>query len=118
MQESQEEPDDITRRINQLVELEETRSQVNQRLGAYQEKMKELFDQHAKDRKLQAGDLVLRWDVRRADKGKHGKFDPLWFGPFKTAEQGGNNTFKMENLQGDLLDAPVNGQFLKPYFQL
>ena len=50
----------------------------------------------------------------KAEKGKHGKFDPLWFGPFKIVEQGGNNTFKLENLQGDLLDAPVNGQFLKP----
>ena len=86
MQEIQEEPDDMTRIINQLVELEETRSQVNQRLEEYQEKMKELFDQHAKYRKLQTGELVLRWDVRRADKGNHGKFDPLWFGPFKIAE--------------------------------
>ena len=79
--------------------------------------MKDIFYQHAKDRKLQVGDLVLRWDIRRADKGKHGKFDPLWFGPFKIAEQGGNNTFRLENLQGDLLDTPVNGQFLKLYFQ-
>ena len=107
MQESREEPDDMTRRINQLVELEETRNQINQRLTEYQEKMKYLFGQHAKDRNLQIGDLVLRWDIRRAEKGKHGKFDPLWFGPFKIVEQGGNNTFKLENLQGDLLDTPV-----------
>ena len=109
--------DDVTRRINQLVELEETRNQVSQRLTEYQEKMKNLFDQHAKDRKFHVVDLVLRWDIRRAEKGKHGKFDPLWFGPFKIAEVGGNNTFRLENLQGYLLDAPVNGQFLKPYFQ-
>ena len=77
MQESQEEPDDVTRRINQLVELEETRNQVNQRLVEYQEKMKDLFGKHAKHRNLQIGDLVLIWDIRRADKGKHDKFDPL-----------------------------------------
>ena len=117
MQESQEEPDDMIRRINQLVELEETRNQVDQRLMEYQEKMKNVFDQHAKDRNFQVGDLVLRWDVRRAEKGKHAKFDPLWFGPFKIVKPGGNNTFYLENLQGELLDAPVNGQFLKPYFQ-
>ena len=52
MQESQEEPDDVTRRINQLVELEETQNQVSQILNEYQEKMKDLFDQHAKDKKL------------------------------------------------------------------
>ena len=100
-----------------MVELEETRNQVSQKLIEYREKTKDLFDQHAKDRKLQVGDLVLRWDIQRADKGKHRKFDPLWFGPFKIAEKGDNNTFRLENLQGDLLDAPVNGQFLKPYFQ-
>ena len=91
------------------MELEETWNQVNQRLTEYQEKMKDLFDQRAKDRKLQMGDLVLRRDIRRVDKCKHGKFDPLWFGPFKITEQGGNNTFRLENLQGDLLEAPVNG---------
>ena len=117
MQENQEEPDDMVRRINQLVELEETWNQVDQRLMEYQEKMKNVFDQHVKDRKFQVGDLVLRWDVRRAEKGKHAKFDPLWFGPFKIVKLGRNNTFSLENLQGDLLDAPVNGQFLKPYFQ-
>ena len=63
MQESQEEPDGMVRRINQLVELEETRSQVNQGLAEYQEKMKSIFDRHSKDRKFQIGDLVLRWDV-------------------------------------------------------
>ena len=104
----------MIRRINQLVELEETRDQANHKLTEYQEKMKHVFDQHAKDRKLQIGDLVLRWDIRRVEKGKHGKFDPLWFNPFKIVKQGGNNTFTLENLQGDFLDAPVNGQFLKP----
>ena len=36
IQDSQEEPNDLTRRINQLVELEETRSQVNDHLAEYQ----------------------------------------------------------------------------------
>lgn len=47
---------------------------------------------------MQIGDLVLKWDIWRVEKGKHGKFDPLWFGPFKIVEQGGNNTFRLENL--------------------
>ena len=71
--------------------------------------MKNVFDQRAKDMDFQVGDLVLRWDVRRAEKGKHAKFDQLCFGPFKIVKLGRNNTFSLENLQGDLLDAPVNG---------
>ena len=100
-----------------MVQLEETQSQVNQRLIEYQEKMKDLFNQHTEDKEMQVGDLVLRWDVRRAEKGKHGNFDPLWFGPFKIAEAGGSNTFRLENLEGDLLEALLNGKFLEPYFQ-
>lgn len=107
----------MTRRINQLVELQENREQVDAKLSNYQQKMKSLFDKKAKDRPLQQGDLVLRWDVRWEDKGKHGKFDPLWFGPFKIAEERGDNTYLLEKLYGELLELLVNGQFLKFYFQ-
>ena len=58
----------MIRRINQLVELEETLNQVSQMLTEYQEKTKYLFDQHAKDNNFQIGDLVLRWDIQRAEK--------------------------------------------------
>jgi hypothetical protein len=30
-----------------------------------------------KERSFFLGDLVLRWDARREDPGKHRKFDPL-----------------------------------------
>jgi hypothetical protein len=32
------------------------------------------------------GDLVLKWDAPKKDKGKHGKFEALWIGPFKIFE--------------------------------
>jgi len=43
----------------------------------YQYKMKNIFDIKAKEIDFKVADLVLRWDTRREDKGKHGKFDPL-----------------------------------------
>ena len=116
LQESEEEPNDLIRRMNQLVELNESREQVNLKLAEYQEKMKVLFDQRATDGEIQVGDLVLGWDVRRENKGKHGKFDALWFGPFRVAEIKGNNTFALEKLEKDILEAPVNGKFLELYF--
>ena len=85
LQENEEEPNDLIRRMYQLVDLSETQENVSLRLVECQEKMKGLFDQRAKDREIQLGDLVLRWDVKRADKGKHGKFNPLWFVPFRVA---------------------------------
>jgi hypothetical protein len=47
--------------------------------------MKSLFDKKDKDMEFLPGDLVLKWESRKEDAGKHGKFDHLWFRPFKIA---------------------------------
>jgi hypothetical protein len=39
--------------------------------------MKVLFDHRAKDGDFFPSDLVLRWDARREEATKHGKFDHL-----------------------------------------
>jgi len=50
-------------------------------------------------------------------KGKHGKFDALWIGPFIIAQAQMNNNFTLKNLDGEgVFDVPVNGWFLKLYF--
>ena len=57
-------------------------------------------------------DIVLKWDVRRDEKVKHGKFDNLWLRPFIIAKILGN-TFLLQNLEGEKIEIPVNGTFLK-----
>jgi hypothetical protein len=60
---------------------------------------------------------VLRWDARREDKAKHGKFDNLWYGPFRIAKVMNNNTFLLHNLDNtEIFWGPMNGSFLKHYF--
>ena len=60
---------------------------------------------------------MLHWDARREYHGKHGKFENLWFGPFKIAEVLENNTFLLKHLDDDqLIGGPVNGHFLKRFF--
>jgi hypothetical protein len=49
----------------------------------HQENMKKIFNNRTTERKFLVGDLVLKWDARREAKGKHGKFDNLWRGPFQ-----------------------------------
>lgn len=44
--------------------------------------MKIAFDKKVKKEFFQVNDLVLRWDIIREEKYKHGKIDSLWFGPF------------------------------------
>ena len=89
--------------MNKLVELSENRHKVRDNLIMYQSKMKSIFDKKEKEIDFKVGDLVLRWDTRREDKGKHGKFDPLWYGPFRIVGDRAKNTFFLENLDGESL---------------
>ena len=76
LQDAQEEPNALIRRMNKVMELSEIKNKVRDNLVTYQEKMKSIFDRKAREIMFQNGDLVLRWDTRKEDKGKHGKFDP------------------------------------------
>jgi hypothetical protein len=116
-QDEKEEPNPITRRINQLIEVQQHMAEVDERLQKYRDDMKVLFNHKAKDRNFLPGDLVLKWDARKEDLGKNGKFDHIWYGPFKVASPEGNNSFLLENLDGKILNAPINGHFLKHYME-
>jgi ribonuclease HI len=114
-QDQNEEPNHVTRRINQMIEVQELRVEVDEKVQKYQEDMKALFDLKAKDREFLPGDLVLRWGARREEAAKHGKFDHLWYGPFRVSAPEGKNSFLLENIDGEVLSAPVNGRYLKHY---
>ena len=88
-----EDPNDVMRRINQIIEVQQNRAEVDVRLKKYQDNMKSLFDKKEKDREFLPGDLVLKWDVRKEYPGKHDKFDYLWFRPLRIASTGGKNSF-------------------------
>jgi hypothetical protein len=116
-QDYQGEPDDMIRRIQQLVEVQQTQEQLVDKAYDHQLKIKQAFDKKVKKEDFQLGDLVLKWDAPRQDKGKHGKFEALWIGPFKISEVFSNNTFKLQNMENEeVFGGPVNGHFLKKYF--
>jgi hypothetical protein len=77
--------------------------------------MKALFNRKAKDRDFLPGDLVLRWDAIKEEATKHGKFDHLWYGPFRVSAMEGKNFFLLKNIEGEILNAPINGLYLKHY---
>ena len=84
----------------------------------YRAKVKNMFDRNIKENTFIEGEMVLRWDARKEQKGKHGKFDNLWFGPFLISKVLENNTFILQSLEGEELSSPVNGRLLKHFYSL
>ena len=116
LQDSQEEPSDIQRRIYALIELQQKCETVEEEAQLYKTKVKESFDRKIKENTFSNEDMVLMWDARKDKKGKHGKFDNLWFGPFIVSKILENNTFVLQTLDGEELSNPVNGRFLKHFY--
>eukprot|EP00253_Pinus_taeda_P001553 PITA_01553 len=78
IQEFQVEPNNIQRRIDQTIQLQQSR--------------------------------VLKRDSRREDKGKNGKFDNLWMGPYVIYAFRGYYAFFLKHLDGtEMPSGPVNG---------
>ena len=118
LQELQVEPNSIERRINQTIHLQQTREEVYVRSQVVQEMIKNIFDKRTKDEDFYIGDKVLKWDSRREDKGKHGKFDFLWKGPYVIYAYKGNNAFFIREINGiDVEGRLINGRMLKRYFE-
>jgi hypothetical protein len=90
---------------------------VDERLQKYQDDMKTLFDSKTKEREFHPSDLVLIWDARKEDSAKHGKFDHIWYGPFRVATSKGKHSFLLENLDGKIFNTPVNERYLKHYMK-
>ena len=117
VQEIQSEEDNMIRRINHTIHLQQIREEVYNRAQKVQENIKKLFEKRTKACDFNIGDKVLKWDSRREDKGKHGKFDCLWQGPYIIQSTIGPNAFFLQELDGtDLFGGPVNGRVLKHYY--
>ena len=65
LQEAQEEPNALVRRLNKITKLSENRNKVRDNLITYHEKMKSIFYRKEKEVLFKVGDLVLRWDTRQ-----------------------------------------------------
>eukprot|EP00253_Pinus_taeda_P019901 PITA_19901 len=116
LQEIQAEPNDMQRRVNQTIHLQQTREQVFNKAQILQEKLKKMFDKKTKAEDFWVGSKVLRWDSQREDKGKHAKFDFLWKGPYIISTVQGNNTYFLKSLDGSTAEeGPINGWMLKHY---
>ena len=80
--------------------------------------MKNTFDRRIKEDIFQIDDLVLKWEALHEDKGKNGKFNHLWVGPYIIVVHKGNNGFILQYPDGSQYEGgPMNGRFLKHYLE-
>jgi hypothetical protein len=116
-QDHEGEPNHMVRGIHQVVEMKQIREQVMDIAHSHQQKIKQDFERKVKKEEFKLGDLVLKWDAPRQDRGKHNKFYALWIGPFKISEVFLNDTYKLQDLEGEeVFSGPVNGHFLNKCF--
>ena len=115
-QEVESEPNEIQRRIIPMINLQQSRDEVFNNISKLHDIVKKIFDKKTKADDFKIGNIVLRWDDRNEEKGKHGKFDTLWKGPYNIVAFRGKTTFFLEDLKGqEVLGGPINGRFLKHY---
>ena len=116
LQEASSEEDPMQIRLNQMIHLQQTREDVFRNTCKLQEKIKKIYDRKLKAVKFQVDDVVLKWDARNEEKGKHRKFENIWKGPFNIVAYRGQNDFLLKEMNGE--DCPresINGQLLKRY---
>lgn len=115
-----EENDDILEpmeeRIIQQVELDEMRSEDLKKNIKLQLENKYLFDKKTTHGKFREGDLVMMRNAKNQEKGKHGKFEAIWLGPFEVTDKHGEDSYFLQNIEGEVLELLVHGQFLKKIF--
>ena len=95
--------------------MQQTKEEVYIRSQIVQERIKKAFDKRTKVEDIYLGDKVLKWDSRWEEKGKHGKFDFLWKGPYIIYAFRGNNAYFLKELDGAEVGGLVNGRMLKHY---
>ena len=117
LREAGSEEDDIQHKINQMIHLQQIREEVSQNTFQLQEKIKKIYDHKTKAKKFQLEDVVLQWDARNEEKGKHGKFENPWKGLYKISAYRGHNAFLLKEMDGqECLGRLVNGRLPKHYY--
>ena len=100
-----------------LLEMDEKQIAALEHMAKHQVVVKIWFNKRAMIKSFRISDLVLLWDKVKEKPGSHTKFQCLWVGPYQIAEILGENTFRLSSLLGEFIPLPINGQFLKHYFE-
>ena len=115
-QQTNEDPTDalVRRTFEVFGPLEDARQLARTNIRRDQERQQERYNLRVRPRNYQVGHLVLQF--RSAKDATHsGKLDPKWDGPFRVQSIQGHGVYRLETLDGTIMDRPVYAQRLKQY---
>ena len=104
-------------RLMNLLKMDEKLIAALEHMAKHQVVVKRWFDKRAMINSFRIYNLVLLWDKEKEKLSSHIKFQHLWIGPYQITKILGENTFRLNTLQGEFIPLPINGQFLKHYFE-
>jgi hypothetical protein len=97
----------MQQRLDILLKLEEERENSKRNLMQHQEVIQKWFDKSSVGKKeFHEGDLVLTWDKENDLKGKHTKFQKLWFDPYLIHPKNWAQDVQTQNIGGRRGGAP------------
>src|SRR3954454_16636756 len=108
----------VNTRIKELInDLPVIRSKAKLQITNSQQKQKNQHDKKIKTRsQFEIGDKVLYYNAANETR-RSGKLDPKWKGPYYIHEILINGSYKLREMEGRVLRAPVNTQLLKAYHE-
>ncbi|MCO5592848.1 hypothetical protein L7F22_046852 [Adiantum nelumboides] len=106
----------LEQRILDLQQLELDREVATDYYIAQANKKRELFNNKVKEKKLEEGMLVMRYDSR-LDLSPSKKFLQRWEGPYVIFKKFKNGSYRLQDLSGKIHKYPINGWRLKEFFQ-
>ncbi|MCO5591334.1 hypothetical protein L7F22_045316 [Adiantum nelumboides] len=106
----------LEERILDLQRLELDREAASDYYITQANKKREQFNNKVKEKKLEEGMLVMRYDSR-LDLSHSKKFLERWEGPYVIFKKFKNGSYRLQDLSGKIHKYPVNGWRLKEFFQ-
>jgi len=109
------EEESLLKRIYEIINLKEDRSEVLDIIEKSQEKQKKIHDEKIIEDKFEIGDKVLLKDSAK-EKQWSGKLSQKWKGPYYIHQIIGKGAYKLRDMDGKVLKATRNIKHLKKYF--
>ncbi|MCO5612776.1 hypothetical protein L7F22_067046 [Adiantum nelumboides] len=106
----------LEQRILDLQRLELDREAATDYYITQANKKRKQFNNKVKEKKLEEGMLVMRYDSR-LDLSHSKKFLQRWEGPYVIFKKFKNGSYRLQDLSGKIHKYPINGWRLKEFFQ-